>query len=196
MIRKLMKPWLIVLIGAGMTVASAILAHYQVSKNMMVIEDLEKQMSQINQTISDQWQNMGRFERDGNEALMLATLAEGDAMAPANPAVINNMTIYVRHFVGKSDVPAQRVRVERALDNREMASKGSVFREILTLVDAQRTFVIDKVDNLYIEKVALQEHVQTIMKSNASLANTALVLQMLGLICVLSKDLARREWPK
>jgi len=181
------KPWKIVLVGVALTVASAIISHYQLAKNMKNIEVLEKQIREIDQIISDTWQNMARFERDGNQALTLASLAE--------EGKTENMTLYIQRLIKKSDVKADKVRRLERLKSQNQKEKN-VFAQILVLVDAQRAYITDKIDTLYIKKVGLQEQVQSLRESNTSSANLALVLQTLGLICVLSKDLARREWPK
>lgn len=195
-LRKCLRPWLIVLIGVVLTVTSAFMSHRFVSKNMQTIQRLEKEAAQVDQTIASQWQDMGRFERDGNTALQLAEAVEDDPLNPPATIAVDDLKLYVRHFIQKSDVVVEKLRVEGALKEIDAGKKGMVFQSIMALVNAQQSHVSDTVNAMYLKKISLQEKIQQLQSENSDYSNKALLLQILGLVFVLSKDLVRREWPK
>lgn len=75
--RFLLKPWFWVLLGAMMTAGSAIISHYVISNNNAAIMSLLQKASQIDENIISSWENVGRMERDGNTAMLMALTFEG-----------------------------------------------------------------------------------------------------------------------
>lgn len=197
LVRKICKPWLIVLIGVVMTIASAIVSHSLIMKNNTTIQTLTKESQQIDQTITNRWLDMGRFERDGNTVLLMATMLDQNPGVMPSQEMVNNLKLYARHFIQNSDAKTERFNVETVLQAiTPLEGRAALFPAVSSLVEAERSLVVQQVDDLYIKKVSLEDNIQKLDAENTTHTSTALFLQILGLIFVLSKDLARREWPK
>ena len=186
LLRQILRPWLIVIIGAFMSIASAFITHNFIIGNNDKIQLLQTKSQQIEQTITSHWQNAGRFERDGNIALLM-TLQQEEKVQKYG------IDIYIQHFIrqGLAKAEIQAVNAALSVDN-----KTALFSALLRLVDTHRRQVIDSIDALYIEKVGLEEKIMQIDVDNTRYASIALFLQVMGLIFVLAKDMGRREWPK
>lgn len=183
--RKLLKPWLLVLIGACMSIASAMITHHFIVKNNEHMQLLQGNVRQIEQTMASHWENVSRFERDGNIALLLVSQS-----ANTNNALIPQ---YIEHLV---HISASQMKQNDAQNIIQKADKQAQFDALLALIEKQRKHILHVIDMLYIEKVEHEKTIAELDADNTRYSSIALFLQVFGLIFVLAKDMGRREWPK
>lgn len=187
----LKRPWFWVLLGAIMTAGSALLSHDVVMENDHLIQSLKLRSEQIDQYIDNQWESINRLERDSNIAMLMATRL-GEGQLPQG--IEKGIKTYIRTVVEHGGDPGYTKAVHDALDS-QTGSPEVIFSKLLAFVEKSRKKTVDTIDQAYLEKIGLQERIQALEQVNTSYSNMALFLQVMGLIFVLSKDLARRTWP-
>lgn len=184
------KPWFWVLLGVIMTSASALISHNVIMANSSVMETLIMQSQTIDQRIDNDWQGINRLERDGNVAMLMVMGRDTQPQGTIQAGVKQYITqLLAREGNGKQ---AQQVKAVLA-DSK--ATPAALFQALMGFISETRSETINIIDKTYLEKLHLQEQIEALKQHNSTYANLALFLQVMGLILVLSKDLARRTWP-
>lgn len=187
--RFILKPWFWVLLGAMLTAASALISRYVITENNAAIMLLRQESGRMDEIIRSHWENIGRLEGDGNTALLMAWFASNDK---DNLELLQSYTEKMTERYGDKE---SRQKLQMALPEYGKQGNGNFYTAIVDFVENSRESSIETINQKYLEKLTLEERITQMEHANARHANIAVFLQIIGLIFVLSKDLARRTWP-
>lgn len=167
----MVKPWMFVLTGALLTIASAAITHYVVSANNATIKVLMKEGATVEERIDKIWETVLVVDQRKDTAIILMATA-------TNETLIADYINQAAKNVG--------ITLKETMDNQQR------YAMFLSESDRYRANAIERIDDLYYTKISSDEAVQTIEQRNSIFANIALFSQVIGLILVLTRDLARR----
>lgn len=154
---------LFLIFGISLTIASALISNNFVQKNVHKAQSYKEDQSEIDSKISNLWQKQSVLEQNLDTAVILKAVA-------ADENLINDFIRKTNIKIGTS-VEAQPT----------YASLGTNF-------ERYKQEIIKNINDLYLEKIQIQEKIAK-LNSNISLYfNLAILAQMLGLILILSKD--------
>lgn len=175
-----------------MTGLSALISHNVIMKNNRQIEAYKLKSQAVSQTIKDHWEGIRRLERDGNIALLMSIIVESSPQLP--DSTHKNVRLYIEQLVSREGNKQQSASIKKSLAG-STAHPGVLFPELQGFISQTRKNTINIIDREYLEKITLQEKIEKLEQKNSSYSIIALFLQVMGLILVLSKDLARKTWP-
>lgn len=187
--RFMLKPWFWVLLGALLTASSALISRYIIMDNNTAILLLRQDAAHVDEIITNHWDNIGRLERDGNTALLMVWLAQEDE------GKLRELKAYIKSIVKQHGNAESQQLMLKSLAEYEGHKNNNLFNATLEFVRHSREESSEIINKKYLEKITLEEQAVHIEHTNANYANIAVFLQIIGLIMVLSKDLARRTWP-
>lgn len=180
------KPWFLVLVGVLLTVLSALVTHYVVDQNNDKISSINTQISSISNNIDNLWQEVQTLEQKENFTTIITLLAQD---------LDNQQSKVVHDFVEDTFKNlSANVEVEKKIEKLfPLHGKDETIwlRSMFEIVDFYKKATVEGIDTLYIEKINLEKQKNEISDQNSILANIALFLQIMGLILVLAKDVAR-----
>ena len=162
------KPWILVLIGVIITIIAALINGFIISENNEIIESLESETANIETNIDHLWNNNLSIERKKDSAYIMA-------LQNPNSELVHNYIIDTLRLAGS----------DKILDD-----KKNTFNILVNEVNLYQNEIIDRINNLYGEKITKEEQINQIKKINSKFTHIAFFLQIIGLILVLSKDLA------
>jgi hypothetical protein len=154
--------------GVLLTVVSAIITNSLLEKNSSDIFSLNKDSLRIENRIDDHWKSL----RDAESKLDLV-MNVLLSFEPGNPKIKVANKYFYDWFV----------RVDIAANNID---KNSTIGDYVELVKSFRDESINKINNLYLQKIHLEDEKNEILERSMFLRNLALLFQILGLILVLS----------
>lgn len=187
--RFMLKPWFWVLLGALLTAASALTSRYVIMDNNAKILVIRQDAARVDEIITNHWDNIARLESGGNAALLMTWHAQN------NPARMLEFQSYMESLINQHGNNISRQQMHRFLTDYMAGKKSDIFNAVLGFVTKIREESVETINQKYLEKISLEEQTLRIEHTNANYANLAVFLQIIGLIMVLSKDLARRTWP-
>lgn len=174
-----------------MTTCSAFISHNIIMANSSAIETLMLESQAIDQNIDNAWQGINRLERDGNVAMLMVMDKKGNV---DSEALLTEIKRYITQLITREGNSKQTRHIKELLADNSTNS-AIIFQAIMEFIVETRKDTINSINIKYLEKLSLQEQIETLKQHNSSYANLALFFQVMGLILVLSKDLARRTWP-
>jgi hypothetical protein len=117
-------------------------------------------------------------------------------LAQEDEEKLRELRAYIRSMVEQYGSNESRQHILKAMAEYDGHMSHDMIRAILMFVRRSREEFSAMINKKYLEKITLGEQAIQIEQANAHYVNIAVFLQIIGLIMVLSKDLARRTWPK
>ena len=175
---KLFKPWLLILIGIIFNVASAVVTHYFIGLNNEKLEVISQQINNYETLIDSQWRMKTELDRAQEFLLLLLTLRPQDSTEQASK---------ITQLISSK---LQGIQQQSLSKPETIFDKSSLdYGTIISTIDQARENIIDRINDTYLEKVAIENNLSPIKQDNAVLMSLAIFLQVTGLILVLSRDL-------
>lgn len=174
--KRFLQPWLLITVGIIMNIASAIVTHYFINQNNRHIGEIQQEITNIDANIDKLWQAKTEMERKKEFILLL----------------LNNVTSQPLNPIIEHDLKQQLSK----LKTQYIADKSHVqtlsIESTLSITAESQQQIIKDINNQYFKQLELQASVTPLMESNALLYSIAIFMQLIGLILVLSRDLARQ----
>lgn len=184
-----LKPWHLILFGIALSIAAALMQHIRIEEKFAELEELDTKIANLDARIDSLWQQHVEAERKKEFASLLLALHDKTSIvgddkrhnaAISNTALNEVLTTYL------ASIQNNAFNNNRISDNRHKSSASAQ-------IEAHQRQLRDQIDDLYFEHLELSKLRRPLQKEIDVTRNIALLLQLLGLILVLSKDLARRE---
>ena len=179
-IKHYLQPWILITIGIAMNIFSAIVTHYFISQNNSDLHTIQQRINAIESNIESQWQTKNEMERKKEFILLLLN---SQVAQPINPEIITYLDHYhstiKKHYLND----AQR---------QSLSNKSIDINSTIMITQLAQEKVINDINDKYFEKLELDSSQQPIKDKNAFLYSVAIFTQLIGLILVLSRDLARK----
>jgi hypothetical protein len=183
-IRLLLSPWLLVVVGIAFNIFSAVITNYFIDINNQEIHAIDDEASSIELRINNYWQSRQDIERKREVFLLLLTQRGESKKLPkgSNQEIVY---AYVRMFLTK-------LIEEYGLDKRLYDDDSLLSAQnVMDITEQSKQQIIDRIDDIYLDKIFLDKQKQPIASRNSTLMSLALFLQLVGLILVLARDLRR-----
>ena len=179
MMRKLFKPWVLVTVGVIMNILSALIVHTLVERNMNRMDVLMRQSNSVDLRIDTLWENYRRLERQqAYFTTLLLSANPGPQLDSAHELVLTALNELIeRHTLKHESIDTEKVSLAQVQDIHAIVQRG----------------LLESIDEIYLERIDVERRRQNIAENNERLRSIALFLQLLGLILVLARDLARRD---
>ncbi len=178
-IKHYLQPWILITIGILMNIISAIVTHYFISQNNTELYAIQQKITTINSNIESQWQTKNEMERKKEFVLLLLN-------SQSNLGINPEINTYLKHYF--STLKKHYLSKEDQLKPPKMLSIDSAIK----LTESAQKKVIDNINDQYFEKLELEASEIPFKDNNAILYSVAIFMQLIGLILVLSRDLARQ----
>lgn len=159
-----------VIIGALLSVVSAIIYDQVIDKTSENIKLLESSIMEKENIIKSIWQNNLAREEKKDTAFLILLSSKNDSKI-------------LRSFI--ADTLASQGTSTKTIPKESNAAFSFFISEIERLSQKSN----DQINNLYIDKITLQEKTSDLKKHIDKFSNAALFLQIIGLMMVLSKDI-------
>lgn len=179
-IKHYLQPWVLITIGIVMNITSAIVTHFFISQNNTDIQTIEQKIIAMETHIDSQWQNKSEMERKKEFALLLLNKQPQQAIkTEIKTYLLAHLASLKKHYLS----PEQK----QHFNNIDLMIHATI--QLTRL--AQQTLIND-INDQYFEKLELEASQKPLKDSNAILYSIAIFMQLIGLILVLSRDLARQ----
>ena len=164
-----------------MTVSSAIITSYLLEENSSKLEKIEAKSDALDQKIDNYWE----YAKSAENKIDLAIIALSNSDNAENKKIVEEYffnwlktaALYIEHNFDQEDL----LIIQNTNNTR--------IKQYIKIIKTFKNRIISKIDDLYIEKIALKHQRNNILEHDAKLKNAALLLQILGLILVLSKNI-------
>lgn len=167
---KVSHPRVVVLIlGASLTVISAFLGQLYIKKNLNTIEENILAKSRINQQISELWQNQQHQNLKTDFTYILYSLQGID----------QGETLF--NYI-KDTLPESKSKPLNGL------SPENLLMLLKDHIQQTKAETLASINDKYLDVIYLDSEISQLKNSNEYVSTWALLLQILGLILVLSKD--------
>lgn len=177
--KKFLSPWILVTVGIIMNIASALIIHILVESNMNRMDKFMQQSETVDLRIDNLWQNYQALQqRQAYFTTLLLSANAGRQLDLAHELINTTLNQLIEQY-----------KLERESVTATTVTIGQL-QEIFTALQRE---VLVNIDNTYLEQIELRQQRQNIAENNARLNSIAIFLQMLGLILVLARDLARHD---
>lgn len=157
--------WLTV--GLAMNLGAALMSHVVVENSQDEISLLQHKQQQNNRLSQLRWQHVSDLER--KRELLLSLLNQGDLDAKIANALNQQIYYYLRQPLPEISL-SQLTEINAALDQQQQQDR-------------------DKVNNLYLANLELNEQEQHLRQQAATMKNIALLLQMVGLAFIMMREI-------
>lgn len=179
-IKRYLQPWVLITIGIMMNIVSAIVTHYFISENNSELHALKQKVSVIESNIESQWQTKNEMERKKEFILLLLNSQESHE-------IDLEITDYLNQYISSLK------RLYLYAETNLIPSDNIIDIELtINITKLAQNKVISDINDKYFEKLELEGTQQPIKDNNAFLYSIAIFMQLIGLILVLSRDLARK----
>jgi len=179
-IKHYLQPWILITIGILMNIVSAIVTHYFISQNNAELYLIQQKIIMIENNIDSQWQIKNEIERKKEFIFLLLNDQE-------NHEINLEITDYLNHYLSSLKRLYLYEKTDLNLPDNIIDIDSTI--QITKLAQEK---VISDINNQYFEKLELESSQQPIKDNNAILYSIAIFMQLIGLILVLSRDLARQ----
>ena len=169
------KPWHLILLGIGLTISAALIQHVLVEQRYHELEQLMSKINRLDTRINSLWQQHIEAERKKEFAALLWQADAGDRQS----------SVFLNDYLTSL---ATDTHNGHAPDTTQMSLQAS-----LALISDHQATLREQIDDLYFERITVGEAQAPLLKTINQGKNIALLMQLLGLILVLSKDLARNN---
>jgi hypothetical protein len=171
------RRWMMVIIGALLTIASAFMSNYLIAKNNAAIEDFAASAKKLERSIDQTWQNTLFLDQKIDTALVMLNLVDKNKAA----------TTELEYFVNDS-LEAVGIKPEKT----SFSTNSDAFSFFKNEVKSYKRRSLARINTLYYDKLEEESDALSVKNKNTTYANIALLLQLIGLIFVLAKDLVRK----
>jgi len=175
--KKLLAPWVLVIIGIAFNIFAALITNYFISLNNDKLAALEEQTQGIDTRINNYWQDRQNIERKMEFILLLQQQLKQQGQTQ-DPFVVQ----YIENFIQQMITQYKLTR-----ENYEILTA----QKVIQIVKQTQTQIINDIDDVYFDKLTLEKEKTLLVKVNSRLMSIALFLQLLGLILILAKDFQR-----
>lgn len=172
----IIRRWTMVIMGALFTIISAFMSNFLIAQNNDAIERFTSSAKELERSIDNTWQNTIFLNQKYDTAVVMMNLTQN-----------KNSKISLQSFVidtlNETGIDPEKT---------EFASNQEAFDYLKQEIDLYKRNSLGKINELYYNKLQEEADALSIKNKNMTYANIALLLQLLGLILVLSKDLLRK----
>ena len=164
----MLKPWHLILFGIGLTIIAALMQHISIAQKFAQLEEIEGRLTNLDGRIDSLWQQHVEAERKKEFAALISSDSHKDN-AKAHAALANYL---------------------KSIHSSETQPEDS---DPISAISRLQLQLRDQIDDLYFERIEQSKAQRPLQREIDTTRNIALLLQLLGLILVLSKDLAKRD---
>jgi hypothetical protein len=192
-VRSLLKPWMFVVLGVGLTMASAVLTNAVIAEKNREMLLIEHNCIDIEKRIDQHWQQTKSLEYEeytGTIILLFSDLAKSGNSKAKNEASELALKRYIEKILLSGRVPEEKTDHIRSLI-KQPGGIPKALDEIFQLVDKNRIETVSTINDLYGEKQQLEQERARIRAQVAKFSAIALFLHVMGVILVLMKDFAK-----
>ncbi|MDO6708955.1 hypothetical protein [Photobacterium sp. 1_MG-2023] len=168
--------WALVATGLLLNILSALMTNFYIEGTTVEANRLVQQQHGNDKLISLTWQQIESLEQKKELVLILVSMSE-TSPASLPVSVAQELQRQLEHW---------QVSISAAL------SAESV-QHTMTAVNAEQALLRDKINQLFIENLALNSEYTQRMTTISGLRSLALFLQIIGLALILARDLSRRQ---
>lgn len=165
-----------VILGVLMTASSIALTQLLIAGYRENISALDHEITSKDTQISTFWQNENRIEYIGHTILMWLSFSSSQDNHKAAEQLLGTQ---LRPLLEKHKESFDSVKMSPDI--------------ILKLLEKSRAETVTIVDTLYTEKITLEEQQKVLKQKTRFYTNIALLLQALGLLLILSRDIFGRR---
>jgi len=163
-----LKPWHLILFGIGLTIVAALMQHISIAQKFAQLEEIESKLTNLDGRIDSLWQQHVEAERKKEFAALISS------------------------DTNRNNADAQAV-LEHYLNSLQPDQKMSHHQDAIKAITHHQEALRDQIDDLYFKHLEQSKARRPLQRDIDNTRNIALLLQLLGLILVLSKDLAKRD---
>jgi len=160
----------LVLVGAALSIISVFIYNQVINKNHDEIKKLESSVIEKDEIIKSIWQNSISLENKKDISLTMLLTNQGE-----------------RSLVDKF-IKENFKRVGINVENIPQI-KNEAFSFLTKMADNKKEEILERINNLYLEKVVIQEKISDRKRKIDKFSLMALFMQIIGLMLILSKDL-------
>lgn len=174
-IKSYLKPWILITTGIVMNIISAVLTHYFISQNNTELQLIDQQITNIESNIESQWQT--KIEMERKKEFILLLLNQHDLTTIKKPI--------------KDYLEQHLTRLQQYSLSKPPLTVDLSINQTIRITQLAQKSIIDDINNQYFQKLELESAKKPLQDHNAQLYSLAIFMQLIGLILVLSRDLAR-----
>lgn len=167
---------LFIAIGVVMIASSALLTHFFVKQNNEKVEKITQEAAAMEDRIEYMWQQTKAIERREDFGTVLMILSRIDN----KPEVMPEISLYIKETLKIAGIENPDEVLPLTRGNKE-TWLGTLYK----IVDEYKVRTIVKIDDIYIEKLELDEKKAEIIQMNSTLSNIALFFQIMGMVLVI-----------
>lgn len=173
----MLKPWHLTLSGITLTIAAALMQHLILEDKFAQVEQIESRLLNLDTRIDSLWQQHIEAERKKEFASLSAQFSN----IPENPS-----QVLIRRYLASINTVGEAKN--KTGTQQEKSTEETSANEVIS---QHQTRLLEHIDSLYFERLQQAKAQQPIQREISTTRNIALLLQLLGLILVLSKDWAK-----
>ncbi|MDA0902614.1 MAG: hypothetical protein O3B09_04325 [Proteobacteria bacterium] len=177
----LIKPEFLVVLGIIFTVTSALISNYLLEKNSLRLKEINEKSVVIEHKINNHWKYIEASERKIDLAII--ALAKSDDVE--NNSEVEN---YFSDWIGNI-ISSTNLGLENELLLLQKSDEMKKISKYIAMVKIFKERSIDKINDLYIERLLVENQKSDILEKDMFLKNMSLFLQIIGLILVLSRNI-------
>lgn len=172
----MLKPWHLTLSGITLTITAALMQHLSLEDKFAQVEQIESRLLNLDTRIDSLWQQHIEAERKKE----FAALSVQFSNIPEHPS-----QVLVQDYLAS-------INTLGIAENKSAQQESSTEETNANKIISQhQTRLLEHIDSLYFERLQQAKAQQPIQREISTTRNIALLLQLLGLILVLSKDWAK-----
>ncbi|MGF1691996.1 hypothetical protein [Photobacterium kagoshimensis] len=171
--------WSVVATGLLMNIVSALMTNFYIEDEVQAANVLIQQQISNDKLIALTWQQVEAIDRKREHLVTLMVISEANH---------HHISPYLAQFV-IDDIQAW---LGEPVDKITKEALPNIMEKLTNLQSSQR----DKINQLYIDNLALIDYQVDKAKNISMLKSLALFLQIIGLGLVLARDLNRKDYDK
>jgi len=176
--KKLLRPWVFVMVGILFNVGSAVVTHYFIGINNDNINQIQTNINNKQILIDSLWQSKTELERKNEFILLFLRYNDNDK---------NREEVIYRFITNHLSSTIKTYNLDNNKYQFDLTQSNSS-QQILDINEAVQKQIISTINESYFEKIDLEQSKQPLEKDNTFLLTLAIFLQVTGLILVLARD--------
>ncbi|QUJ66204.1 hypothetical protein KDD30_08330 [Photobacterium sp. GJ3] len=168
--------WALVATGLLLNILSALMTNFYIEGTTVEANRLVQQQHGNDKLISLTWQQIESLEQKKELVLILVSISE-TSQASLPVSVAQELQRQLEHW--QVSIPA--------------ALSAESVQHTMTAVNAEQALLRDKINQLFIDNLALNSEYAQRMTTISGLRSLALFLQIIGLALILARDLSWRQ---
>jgi len=173
--KKILAPWILVIIGIIFNLSAALITNYFISINNEQLGQLEVKVQQIETRINNYWQDKQNIERKMEFILLM----QQQEKQTHDPFVAQYIETFIQQMMKQYQITAVKY-------------KTLTSQKVIKIVRKTQEQIINDIDEIYFDKMTLEKEKIVLVGVNSKLMSIALFMQLLGLILILAKDFQRK----